>query len=94
MIICTTKDGMKLSNREAGIGENDNVSHPPLPLLQQHQERVCNILQGDDTPPVCILGLRRWCQLLWLLEEEEDEKETEGKDDGTSPETAIVSKPG
>ena len=29
-------DGMKPSNREAGIGENDNVLHPTLPLLNQH----------------------------------------------------------
>ena len=29
-------DGMKGSNRKAGVGENDNVSHPPLPLLHQH----------------------------------------------------------
>ena len=87
-------DGMNPSNRKAGVGEDDNVSHPPLPLLHQHRKRVCNILQGDHTPPACILGLGRRCQLFRLLKEEEDKEETEGKDDGASPETAVVAKAG
>ena len=83
----------KHPNRKAGVGENDNVPHPPFPLLHQHWEGVWNVFERDDTSSVSIFWLRRRRRLLWLLEEEEDKEEAEGKEDGASPKAAVISKP-